>query len=66
MNQRLNNSLHFSQDDEDEGDSDASGDENGHNDDVDMETDENQRPQADSTADDDEFNLANYDNEGDN
>lgn len=29
-----------------------------------MDTNENQRPQADTRADDDEFNLANYDNEG--
>ena len=31
---------------------------------MDVDTNENQRPQADSRADDDEFNLANYDDEG--
>lgn len=59
---RRNNEFLHRQDEEDEADSEASGEENG-NEDVDMEADENQRPQADSAADDDEFNLANYDEE---
>lgn len=51
-------------DDDDDDDDDASSGQEDENEDEEMDTNENQRPQADTRADDDEFNLANYDNEG--
>lgn len=53
-----------SQDVEDSDDEDGeSGDENADGD-MEVDTNENQRPQADTRPEDDEFNLANYDEEG--
>lgn len=59
-------SCYFSRDTEesDEDDDGESGDENAPEDDMEVESNENQRPQADARPGDDEFNLANYDEEG--